>query len=502
MPETDAVILDNFFPQPTWVELRKGSALQATFTGQCETLAAYNGVTATQLYAAVVNGTTRAIYRVDNTAGGAVGSPVVGGPSNTVQAITSTRYDWAQYGTGSAEVVYLVNGADPLLLYDGSTWQAITGSGGTYQITGVTTSTISLVAVYKQRVWFGQTGTFNVYYLPQNSIAGAATELLLAPNFMLGGSLQAIVTVSIDNAAGLNDYIAFVSTVGEVVVFQGYDPSSVSTWSLAAHFRIGHPIGFGRRCWQKVGSDAVLITADGFIAMSDALLTDRSQTKNAVSDKIRKSAVADIMSYGTEFGWQIQLYPIGNKLLINVPTTENSASYTYVMNTLNGAWATVGKYSSAWNAICFETMGDKLYFGTNGQVRQADTGSDDAGAAISGTAQQAFSYFGLKGVLKSFGMCRPIFTATGSLSVALALSIDENLAVPSGTVPTNTGNLALWNTSPWNVTGWGDATILTKNWIGVAGIGYSAGLQLQVAALDVTLQWQSTDFMFQRGGLL
>ena len=503
MPETDAVILDNIFPQPTWVELRKGKKTIATFTGVCETVAAYNGISALQLYGAVNNAGVRSLFRVDGLAGGPVGSPVVGGAGNVIQPITSTRYDWQQFGTGAAEVLYLVNGVDNPLLFDGTTWYSITTSSSPYALTGTSPNLLSCVAAYHQRLFFVQGGSLNVWYLAIGTFAGALTQLPLAAYFPLGGALVSIVTVSIDNALGTNDYIAFVSNQGEVVMFQGTDPSQVSTFSLAGHFRIGRPIGVGRRCWQKLGSDAAIICTDGIIMLSQALLTDRSQTRNAISDKIRKAINALTQQFGNNFGWQAQLYPLGSKLFINIPTTENNASYSFVMNTLNGAWCTFGQLNSSWNAFCFETQADALYFGTNGRVCQADTGGDDDGAGITGYAQQAYSYFDSPGQLKCWRMARPVITASGTISIGLALSVDFNNQLPTGTVQLSQGNSAIWNVSLWSTpTFWGDAVVLTKRWLGIGGIGYAAALGLQVSGLDVGLQWQSTDYVFEKGGLV
>jgi hypothetical protein len=505
MAETDAVILDNWFPQPSWVESRGGAKTLGTFTGQCETLMTYNGITSSQLYAAVVNGSTRSVYRVDNLGGGAVGAPVVGGGGNTVQHVSSTQYDYAQFGTGSAEIIYAVNGADLPLLYDGATWQAISTVGGTYQLTGgPALTTLSGVAVYKQRIWFLQANTFNVWYLPQNVIGGALTQLNLAPNFYLGGYITSMVTVSIDNAAGLNDYIAFVSNVGEVVVFQGYDPSAVATWSLAAHFRLGHPVASGRKFWQKIGSDAAMLTADGIILMSDALLTDRSQTQNALSKKIRKLVNAAMQQYGGNFGWQIILYPTGNKVIVNVPTILNSTSFAFVMNTLTGAWCTFGAYASSWNSICYEVMGDNLYFGTNGAVKQADTNfTDDDGVAVVMRCLPAFSYFGAKGQLKLVTDVRLVMSVSGApVNVGLALNVDFNTTPPGKSLPISAGNAPLWgNNNSWTAPTYWGSTLTTKAWYGLRGMGYAATVQLQIASLDNLIQWQATDYAFQLGGI-
>jgi hypothetical protein len=496
MPETDAVVIDNFFVQPTWVEVRNGCSNSATFTGTAETVASYNGFTGTQRYAGVVNGAVRSIFRVDGLAGGPVGAPVVGGAGNVIQAITNTQYDWIQFSSGSTSILGLVNGADPALVYNGSTWS-------TWALTGISTNLLSCVAAYHQRLWFVQANSFIVWYLPQTAIQGALTSLDLGNLFQLGGALQSILSISIDNSQGTNDYIAFVSTQGEVIVYTGYDPSQVATWYLSARFRIGAPIGSGRRMWQKIGSDAAVLCADGLVLLSEELLTDRTQQVGNVSAKIRKAIQAAIQQYGNNFGWQVQLHPLGTKLLLTVPTVQDSSSYMFVMNLLNKSWSTFGLLASSWNAYCMELSGDSLYVGTNGAVMLVDSGGSDNGNAINYYVRAAYSYLGMPGRQKLFNMCRPIFVSNGSTQVGISLSVDYANALFTGTVGTSQGNSAQWNVALWTTpTYWGDAAVISKNWVGLSGLGYSGALQLQGSSLNTSLQWQSTDFLFQPAGIV
>lgn len=582
MPETDALILDNWFPQPSWVEIRKGYSFAATFSGYCATLSTYNSITgANQLYGAVNNSGTRSLFRMDNTGGGAVGAAVVGGTGSIVQQITSEVFDWIQFGTGSAEVLYLVNGSDNPLLYDGTTWWAITpvtatitgitqassavvtintvsvsnpfaigntigfsGVGGMTQINGLTgtvtatggssgawtvtvninssafsaftsggtanpyvltngptaLSSLSQVVRFKSRLWFIQANSFNVYYLAQNVFAGALTLLNLAPNFQLGGYLQTVVTISIDNSAGLNDYMAFVSNQGEVVVFQGYDPASVTTWSEAAHYRVGRPLAVGRRAWQKVGADGFLITVDGLVPLSKALVTDRSQEQIAVTDKIRSAINTDAKTYGNVSGWQVQLYPPGTKLLVNVPTTVNAASYQYVQNTLSGAWCSFNKATAGWNALCFEQMGDNLYFGSIGFVAQCENTNSDGGVPIQVTALPAFSYFDERGVIKQPTQCQPIFQTNGSVVLGISLNTDFTQSSIGSQVAITIGTQSVWNVGLWSApTYWGDPLLLKKPWVGLAGAGFALSITMKIRASNLILQWHLTNFLYKRG---
>ena len=504
MPETDAILLDNWFPQPTWVEIRGGQVPLATFAGNPQTVAAYSALNGlNQLFAGINNTGTFGVYRVDNAGGGSPGAAVVGGSGATIQPVTSVGYDWTMFGTGSAEVLYLLNGLDPPLIYDGTTWYSISTTSSPYALTGGPTplSSLAYVTRYKSRLWFIQAGTFNVYYLPQNVFAGALTLLNMAPNFNMGGSLALIATNSVDNAAGINDYIAFVSTLGEVVLFQGFDPSQVSTFSEAGHFQIGRPLAKGRRGWAKIGSDAAVICADGLIPLSKALVTDRSQPVIAISDKIRMALNQDAKTFGTTFGWQVVLYPMGTKLLINTPVVVNTQSYQYVQNTISGAWCTFGKLNSPWNAACFETMGDNLYFGAPGLVAQCDTGQADNGAAILAQAKPAFSYMNDRAQTKLFTQVQPIFQTTGKVSISITLNVDFDTTAPTNTVPVSSGNAAVWNVSLWSTpTFWGDATQISKPWIGLAAEGYSASMQMRVSANLISIKWQSANYLWKPGG--
>lgn len=491
MPATDAVTLDNFFPTPTSVNLRNGSAKWATgLPANVESLMPYNAATSSKLFAA--SGT--AIYNV--TAAGAVGAAVVTGQTNA-------RWQHVNYGTTGGQYLYAANGADPLQLYNGTAWQAVTGASAPIAITGVTTSNLIHVNEYRSRLFFIQKNSFYVWYLPANSLGGAAASIDLAPLFRLGGYLMAMTTWTIDNASGVNEYAVFVSSEGEVVTYLGTDPSVAGNFVKVAQFRIGRPIG--RRCFVKVGSDVVMICADGFVPISKALLTDRSQTVDALSNKIQNLVNIDAANYGSNFGWEACLYPIGNKLVFNVPQTAGSVQYQYVMNTVNNSWARF----TGWNANCFAVMGDVLYFGGNlgsaansAYVSKADTGFADDGAYIFGEAKTAFQYFGAPGVLKRVTMVRPVFLTAGVVRAALAMDMDFSDASPVAT-PTFSGVAGTaWNVGAWNTFPWGDTSSIKKDWQGVTGVGYCAALHMRVANNISALQWQSTDTVFEAGDVL
>lgn len=487
MPSTDALVLDNIFCSTTSVNSRNGSTNWVTgITGWVETLATYSFFGGRKLFAAAGAN----VY--DVTSRGTVGSAVVTGQ-------TSARYQTANFqAVDGKQYLVMVNGADSLLNYDGTTWTKVIGTG-TLAITGVTTANLIHVNLFKNRLWFVEKNSFNVWYLGINAIAGAATVFPLGSLFKLGGSLQAMVSWTIDSSYGVDDYAAFVSTEGEVVVYKGYDPNFAASWALVGVYRIGRPIG--RRFFTRLGSDVIAITADGLTSLSGALLAERSKPQDSISYKIINSITNDVTTYANNFGWQPILYPIGNKVIINVPAAENSSQYQYVMNTITGAWSTFGKKATPWLAACFELMGDNLFYGGNGVVVQADTGSDDNGNVISIEIKPAFSYYDQPGALKYFTLVRPIFTANGSITPSYVLDLDFADSNPvSNTSYTSSGTA--WNTVLWNTSPWSNITQIRKSWLVANGTGYAASFHMKANIKGIMFGLQSIDYAYQYGGVI
>lgn len=490
MPETDALLLDNWFPNETSVDLRNGFDEWATFTGDCETVIAYQGASANELFAAVDDGTDCAI--LDATAGGALSVADVGGSGDTLQALTSARFDYTNVGTTGGQFMLLCNGANPMLQYNGSAWSVASG------ITGITggSQTIFSIVLHASRVWLLKENTFSVWYLGTNAVSGAATELNLATLFPAGGALACAVVWGGDTNSQLDSFIGFVSTEGEVNVFTGGDPSSDSTWYRSAYFKIGRPVSTGNRTWCRFASDALIMTADGIIPISKAVQLDRAGPAISITDKIRTLVTSDFVSHSSRFGWSLVLHPAGNKLILNVPTVENTSSRQYVMNSKTGAWC---RYTG-WHAFSWEVQRDTLYFGGDGILVKADTGLGDDGVAVQADAKQAFSYFGARGQQKKFTLMRPVLAIDGEIQLGLDINMDYADAAPSSTITINSGGGDPWAVA-WSVA-WGGAQSVYRGWHSIRGVGFAAAARLRVQSEDVRVSWSASDFAWEGGGLL
>src|SRR6056297_1437704 len=158
-------------------------------------------------------------------------------------------------------------------LTDGDTGAATasgaSASASSITITNVATADLSQVWLFKERLFFVEKGTTSAWYLPVESIGGAATEIDLGSVFSKGGNLLFGARWSLDSGAGLDDVCLFVSDRGEVAVYEGTDPSSADTWRLAGVYEIGDPVN--KHGFFKAGGDLAILTKDGIIPVSAAV---------------------------------------------------------------------------------------------------------------------------------------------------------------------------------------------------------------------------------------
>lgn len=486
MDPLDAVSLVNIFPTASDVTLRKGYVEWATgLTDPVQTLMVYDAGGSQEMYAITDAGD---IY--DVTSDGAVGAAVHTGLSNG-------KWQYVNVATAGGHYLYLVNGVDKPLLFDGTTWTEIDGAS-TPKISSVTTTTLANITLHKSRVWFTTTDTLVAWYLPTNALGDTGTtgNLDMRTVARRGGSIVALGTWTVDAGYGVDDLLVFVTSEGEVLVYRGTDPSSSTTWALVGVWQIGAPIG--RRCLAKFAGDLLIICHDGLYPMSGALQSSRVNPKVALSDKIQVAMSEAISQYGDNFGWESFYYPRSNMLMLNVPVQEGNLQEQYVMNTITKAWCRF----QGWNANCWELYNDDPYFGGDGVVYQAWYGAQDNGAQITGTAIQAFNYYKMPSRLKRATMIRPIFSTDGEPTIYAALNFDFDTSAPNASISVTDSPAGIWDTSKWDAALWGGDFRISKYWQGVTGIGYSLAPAVTIVANGSSVHWISTDIVMESGAIL
>lgn len=484
MPESDAILMENWFPTPSDVMLRKGWEDHVTGIGdQVESLMPYSSRTGTNtLFGAA--GTS--IY--DVTSAGTVGAAVVSGLSNS--RWQSTNFT----NSGGTSYLCAFNGTDNPRYWDGSSWITVTNVSSP-AIIGVTVTELNCPWQHQRRLWMTQNSTLKAWYLPVDSVGGTAAALDLSGFARKGGSLVAGSTWTIDAGDGVDDYWVAVTSQGEVIVFRGTDPSSANTWAMVGRWELGKPLG--RRCFAKYGGDLLYIAEDGVWPLARALISDRVDPRVAITDKITTAMNEAAVAYGSHFGWDLMFYPGAPFISLNVPVMEGSEQQQYVMNTISESWC---KFTG-FEANCWALLNGVLYFGGDGYVATAWNDFTDNGNNTEGDCKQAFNYYKTK-ALKQWTMARPIFASDGVPAISIGLNVDYDDNAPSGTLTFSPTTYGVWDTATWDTGVWGGGLSVLRNWQAVYGAGFCSAIRLQVACRGIEVRWQATDMVWKPGGIL
>lgn len=459
MPDDRAVELLNWFPQPGYLEVRRGYNYQAwdivSDTTPVNTLMVWQGQSSSNLLCAA----TSNIYDISTE----------GVPSAAVTSLSSSKWQYVNFTNSGATYLIACNGADNVKSYDGTTWAEPA-------ITGVSPSNLIHVNVHKKRLWFTQINSTKAWYLATDAIAGAATSFELGSVFSRGGYLMSMTTWTKDGGSGPDDYAVFISSRGQVAIYEGTDPSSANTWALVGVFDYAAPIG--RRCFTRFGSDVLLLTVQGIFALSQTFAVDESNAGNvAVTKNIQTAMVGAARDYGDNFGWEMCVYNKGTRLILNVPITENTDAEQYVMNTLTGAWCRFDNH----HANSWAVWNDRLFFASNdGSVYEADVGSADVATPITAVGQTAYQPFRSPGTLKRFTMLQPLVTSSSQNRPSLGISVDfvETSEMSTSSVAGGSG-IAQWDVSSWDVAKWAGTLNQRNDWVSIPALGRFASVKFQ-----------------------
>jgi hypothetical protein len=477
VPITDALSLDNFIVEELGVVLRNGYDAHVTGIGNpiAALLPYVHPSDASKKLFAVADDS---IY--DVTTAGAVGAAVATG-------LDSPNVISCQFATAGSNYTYCVNGINNAFYYNGSSWV-------TPSITGVSSDTFAHVNAHMKRLFFVEKDSSSVWYLGTLSISGAATEIDFGPLMRRGGHMLCMCTITKDSGDGGDDLAAFITSEGEVFLYQGTDPDNANTWVLVGIYNIPKPVG--RSCFTKIGADVAVITSAGVIPLSQVLgLSSSGQFQAAVTDKISRLIWNDYRDYGTLNGWQIEQYPTRQITIVNVPTEEGVSSRQYCVSTRTGMW-------SRWtdiNTMCWCSFNSMFYFGgVDGTVYiYSNATYSDNGNPIEARIQTAYSRFNSPNQ-KLVNMVRPIVYSNENYepSTTVLADYDTNIIDYSTNQLVTAG--ALWDEATWDVDLWAGSVGPVLRWTDGHQIGSAISVAMSVT-VEEEFRVNGIDVIYEEG---
>ena len=497
-----ATVLENWFTESTGIRLRGGASKAATI-----------GSSAVKAMFRFTQGGVEKLFAADatkiyNISGLNPTTP----PAADVSSQNSGAYSTAQMATAGGEFLYAVNGVDLAQLYDGTGWTQITAISSP-AITGVLTSVFSAVWVYRSRLFFVEGDSQNFWYLPVDSIGGAALKGSLAGVFKKGGSLLFGATWSLDAGDGVDDLCVFVSTLGEVAIYQGTDPSqSESTtadfWRIVGVYDITAPLG--KNAFFSAGGDLLIATVDGIVPITEALRKDvAALSLSAVSRPIEPDWKVESRSRLAASPWELLKWPDRNMLVVSLPHTANDATqFVFVVNLQTGAWA---KYTG-WDIQAMALFGLGAYFGdSSGSIFSMETGGKDDTSSYLCKFSGLFNHVKSIGVHKNVTMARATFISKAPFTPLVSITTDYATAFPTAPPSVIDGDVdALWGTGVWGTSKWGDGDVAnalkettSTRWRSVSKTGFAIAPQVQVTVGNnrrPDAELVALDILYETGG--
>ena len=431
-------------------------------------------------------------------------------------AILATGFSSNQWQTAmfqnAADIASMifVNGTDAPQQYTGGIIQPATISGTTTGGTALNPNNLIGCTPYQGRVFYWEKQSQVLWYTALGAIAGVLTPFDLGELSGFGGNIQNICSWTISGGNGPNDYCVIMMNSGDVLMYSGTangtDISDATKWALVGIFHIGSPVG--QRCSAKLGPDVAVINKNGFVPLSQ-VMPGLWNPQEALSNKITGAATAAVLQYGSNFGWEILLYPLGNQCIFNVPLS-GSISQQYVLNTATGSWCQF----TNMNAQCWSLYKDDPYFGDpNGNVclysgstkvtlpgatSIAGTLRSDGGSAIACSAQTAWNYLGDRNRLKRLALLRPAFSSDNAgLLIGFAVGTDFAISAAQPAVTVFAGNGTPWG-SPWG-SPWAPGTQTFTPRVIATGVGNAFSTYAAANVTNIDLNWYSLTYQYEPG---
>lgn len=451
-----AVILDNAIPRGGKIEVRRGFVEQCSGTAAAvETLIPYRGdPSGDRLFAA----SGALLY--DVSAAGAL-------PVASYSSALSARWNATNFANDAGRWAILCNGLQQPLAYNGSTFAAQSYTyGGT---TAFDQTKLKYVFAHKSRLHFLEADSLHVWFpTTVGGLAGAVGLLNLGPVFTKGGILVGGARLTLDGGIGPDDFACYLTSEGQVAIYQGTDPGDAANWSLVGTFNLPRPIG--DRCLLEYGADVLVVSEAGLLSLSNALKTALAdQQSKSLSRRISTAFAESASSYGDNFGWSILAYPgRGSLMIINVPTTELEESVQYVRCGETGGWCRF----TGLDAFCWAYANGNAYFGSTVGVYRWDVGASDNGDPIIADVLPAFAAFGNRTRTKDFTMVRALLRAPSIVQPALQVVTDFD----KSTIPTAVQTVV----TPGDISP-DDSSVIRNDWTGAAGSGYYGAPRMRIS---------------------
>lgn len=500
----DAVQLVNMICRPYGVELREGYQQWVTANGQgiAYTLMAYLGAdqTTNKLFAAYGDNSVYDVTERDNEGLEiTITGQTVPGECSHVNFVTD----------GGTYLLAVFQGAG-YYVYNGTTWAAVEvgPEAGKISFPAGDTTTIdelAFVTLWKNRVWFIKHNSSKAFYLPVGQYTGVLEVFDFGALFMHGGRLEMLASWTMDGGAGIDDKLIVISQTGDLLIYEGTDPSEANAFNMVGRWFVGRAPA-GRRFVSEYGGDIIIVSHNGIVFLSNLLqLGGKFHNHVLASGKVSSMIANEVSKLEGKKYWEIVYLPKKQIALINSPNLSETSYTQYIYEVNTHGWST---FQSIPMVSAVNFMGELYFSHSNGTICKGLIGDsdnadldDNAGAEIVGTVQTSWNSFNSPQTIKKFMLVQPYFIAEAPPSIKVQLNVDWSTQRVAGAPGFQPPIAARWDQAIWDQAKWAGGKKSFNTWSGVDGIGRFASLQMSIVGIPGTL---FTNFVMvcESGGIL
>ena len=500
MPPTAAIVLDNLIPSTGEVLTRPGSFEYYDLgTGvPVETVASLDSATESKLVACSAGGVWDITDVTDPQARATTVEELA--PAGT---FNSDRWQTTNFRKADENgIMVMCNGVDNTQVFTPGT----PGSLADLEDTNLVGSDFIGVEVFKGRCYYWKDEDDAFYYTNAGAYQGEMERFPLGAFVQRGGKLRIVTTwTQQDSGDGRDDFLVFIFSTGEIIVYQGDDPGGVGFFEMVGRYNTSPVLSI--RGSDKYGSDVIIMTQAGYIGLSSIIQQGRTSDVPQFSRLINNAIRDQTRLRGTLYGWDCRLFPRAGYFVFNVPLSDTDFNQ-HIYNTVTERWC---RFKGV-NVNCFTIHNERMYGGTqDGRVLSLWEGTSDEGQPIYFTCLYAFNPLGDAGVNKFLSAAQVLTSHSQPDYISMsgyadfAVPIIKEVSLPfadnQGTWSINPAQPAQIIGSYWDEDYWATNTVFaSKGWQNVSAYGYSISLLVRFAKVNSSVSWKSTTLRYHAGG--
>lgn len=385
-------------------------------------------------------------------------------------------------------------------IFDGTTWAPGNFTGTPKPLP----ADLVQIVEWNARVWFVEKNTARAWFLDPLALEGGIESMDVGSRFKEGGHLVQCSTWTHDDGSGMDDKFVMISSAGDVLVWNGTDPTTAADLTLLGRWAVG-TVPEGRRVMSDWGGDVLILTSTGLLTLSAlmrgiATLNPGEHLSHNINQYLRQEMQKSI----NEYGWAAELYPAQGIAVFSVPQPPSStrAPIQFVLATATGSWSMFRDL----DMVSMTQVNAGFAFGTNngrvmlfeGTVDEATLAGDSA-QGIAFSMLTHYSGIGNPAAWKRMQFIRPYWIGDGLPAYNVQTRYDFDLSEIYTSPDPSGSDISTWDGAVWDEDVWAGTAQSYLETVGLRGMGRHVAIALRGIATN-ELTYIGADVMYDTGG--